>query len=92
MINKRAIFYKLNISNKNQIKNIIVKNNIDSIIHLAAVLSVGESERKPKKYKKINIEGTKILLEAIKNTKVKNIIFSSTCAVYKDGITKVNEN
>jgi len=91
LINKRAIFYKLNISNKNQIKKIIVKNNIDSIIHLAAVLSVGESERKPKKYKKINVEGTKILLEAIKNTKVKNIIFSSTCAVYKDGITKVNE-
>ena len=31
------------------------------------------------------------LLEAIKNTKVKNLIFSSTCAVYKDGFTKVTE-
>ncbi len=91
LINKKAIFYKLDISNKNQIKKVIVENNIDSVIHLAAVLSVGESERKPKKYKRINVEGTKILLEAIKNTKVKNIIFSSTCAVYKDGLTKVNE-
>jgi len=91
LINKKAIFYKLDISNKNQIKKIIVKNNIDSVIHLAAVLSVGESERKPKIYKKINVDGTKKLLEAIKNTKVKNIIFSSTCAVYKDGLTKVNE-
>ena len=91
LINKKAIFYKLDISNKNQIKKVIVENNIDSVIHLAAVLSVGESERKPKKYKRINVEGTKILLEAIKNTKVKNIIFSSTCAVYKDGLIKVNE-
>ena len=91
LINKKAIFYKLNILNENQIKNVIVRNNIDSVIHLAAVLSVGESERKPKKYKRINVEGTKILLKAIKNTKVKNIIFSSTCAVYKDGFTKVNE-
>ena len=91
LINKKAIFYKSNISNKNQIKKIIVKNNIDSVIHLAAVLSVGESERKPKIYKKINVVGTKILLEAIKSTKVKNIIFSSSCAVYKDGLTKVNE-
>ena len=91
LINKKAIFYKLDISNKNQIKKVIVENNIDSVIHLAAVLSVGESERKPQKYKRINVEGTKILLEAIKNTKVKNIIFSSTCAVYKDGLIKVNE-
>ena len=91
LINKKAKFYKTNILNKKEIKRIIVQDNIDSVIHLAAVLSVGESQKKPKKYNKINIEGTKKLLEAIKNTKVKNFIFSSTCAVYKDGFTKVTE-
>ena len=88
---KKTKFYKTSILNKKKLKNIIIKNNIDSIIHLAAVLSVGESEKKPKKYNKINVEGTKILLESIKNTKVKNLIFSSTCAVYKDGFTQVTE-
>ena len=92
LIIKKAKFYKENILNKKKVRKIIVKNNIDSIIHLAGVLSVGESEKKPKKYNKINVEGTKKLLESIKNTKVKNFIFSSTCAVYKDGYTKVTEN
>jgi len=91
LVNKKTKFYKSNILNDKKIKKIIIQNKIDSIIHLAAVLSVGESEKNPKKYNKINVIGTKKLLEAIKNTNVKNIIFSSTCAVYKDGFTKVNE-
>ena len=91
LILKKTKFYKTNILYKNKLKNIIIKNNIDSIIHLAAVLSVGESEKNPKKYNRINVEGTKKILEAIKNTKVKNLIFSSTCAVYKDGFSKVTE-
>ena len=91
LVNKKTKFYKVDILNVKKIKKIVIKNNIDSIIHLAAVLSVGESEKKPKKYNKINVIGTKKLLEAIKDTNVKNIIFSSTCAVYKDGFAKVNE-
>ena len=55
-------------------------------------MSVGESQKKPKKYKRINVEGTKNLLLAVKKTKVRNLVFSSTCAVYKDGLIKVNEN
>ena len=91
LVNKKSKFYKVNILNKNQIKKIIVQNKIDSIIHLAAVLSVSESEKRPKKYNRINVEGTKKLLEAIRNTKVRNLIFSSTCAVYNDGYSKVTE-
>ena len=74
LILKKTKFYKTSILNKKKLRNIIVQNNIDSIIHLAAVLSVGESEKKPKKYNKINIEGTKKLLESIKNTKVKLLL------------------
>jgi len=92
LINKKAKFYKLDILNIKKINQIIVRNKIDSIIHLAAALSVGESEKNPKKYYRINIKGTKKLLKAATNTNVKNIIFSSTCAVYKDGYSKVNEN
>tara|TARA_B100001059_G_C17813575_1_gene573745 strand:+ start:303 stop:1274 length:972 start_codon:yes stop_codon:yes gene_type:complete len=91
LINKKAKFYKLNILKTREIQKIILQNNIDSIIHLAAVLSVEESEKNPDKYKKINVKGTKHVLKALKKTKVKNIIFSSTCAVYKDGFSKVNE-
>ena len=91
LINKKTKFYKEDILNTQKIKKIITVNKIDSIIHLAAVLSVGESEKNPKKYNRINVTGTKNLLEAVKKSNVKNIIFSSTCAVYKDGFAKVNE-
>jgi len=91
LINKKAKFFKVSINNTKKIRQIIIDNKIDSIIHLAAALSVGESEKNPKKYYKINVEGTEKLLNALLNTNVKNIIFSSTCAVYKDGFSKVNE-
>jgi len=92
LINKRAKFFKTSINNTKKIREIIISNNINTIIHLAAALSVGESEKKPKKYYKINVIGTEKLLAALNKTNVKNIIFSSTCAVYKDGYSKVNED
>ena len=92
LINKKAKFFKTDINNTKKIREIIINNKISVIIHLAAVLSVEESEKKPKKYYKINVTGTESLLTATIKTSVKNIIFSSTCAVYKDGYSKVNEN
>jgi UDP-glucose 4-epimerase len=91
LIIKKAKFFKSDILNLKKIKKIIRKNNIDSVIHLAAVLSVSESQKNPKKYHKINVEGTKKILLSVKNSNVKNFIFSSTCAVYKDGLKKVTE-
>ena len=91
LIHKKAIFFYSSILKKEKIQKIIKNNNIDSIIHLAAALSVGESQKKPKKYFNINVKGTKNILDAIRGSKVKNIIFSSSCAVYKDGLSKVSE-
>ena len=92
LINKKAKFFKVDIHENKKIKDIIVKNKIDSVIHLAANLIIGEGEKYPKKYFKNNVLGTKNLLEACENTGVKNLVFSSTAAVYKDGQYKVNEN
>ena len=92
LINKKAKFFKLDILNTKKLKEIIEKNNIDSIIHLAANLIIGEGERQPKKYYKNNVKGTQSVLNSIKKTKVKNLLFSSTAAVYKDGMYRVTEN
>jgi UDP-glucose 4-epimerase len=91
LINKKAKFFFTDIKKLDLIKKILISRKIDSVIHLAAVLSVGESEKNPLKYKKINVDGTKKLLSSFKNSNVKNLIFSSTCAVYKDGLQKVSE-
>jgi UDP-glucose 4-epimerase len=92
LINKKAIFLKADINQTQIIKNILLANNIDTIIHLAAKTVVIESEKKPKLYYKINVEGTKSLLNAAKDTSVKNFLFSSTAAVYGSKIRYVNEN
>ena len=91
LINKNAKFYKANINEKKKIKFIIVKNKIDSVIHLAASLVIGKGEKYPKQYYKNNVLGTENLISACIGTTVKNFIFSSTAAVYKDGLYKVTE-
>ena len=92
LINKKAKFFKVDILKSKKVREIIIKNKIDSVIHLAASLIIGEGEKYPKKYFKNNVLGTKNLLESCENTGVKNLVFSSTAAVYKDGQYKVNEN
>ena len=91
LINKKAKFFKEDIKNTKKINQILNKYKIDAVIHLAANLVIGEGQKYPKKYFNNNVLGTKSVLEALKNTNVKNFIFSSTAAVYKDGLYKVKE-
>ena len=91
LINKKAKFFKIDIHNTKKLNQIIVKNKIDSVIHLAASLVIALGEKYPKKYYKNNVLGTKSVLNSCKKTDVKNFIFSSTAAVYKDGSYRVNE-
>ncbi len=66
----------------NNLSDVIRKYNIDAVFHFAAKAYVGESVQDPFKYYKNNIVGTSSLLEAMQINKVKDIIFSSTCATY----------
>ena len=91
LINKKAIFIKEDIKNKNVLNKIIQEYQIDTIIHLAAHLNVSEAEKNKKKYYKNNIEGTLNLVNSCKNSKVNNIIFSSSCAIYGNTKGPVNE-
>ena len=91
LVDKKTKFFKGNIKNQKLTKKIINKYNIDTIIHLAACLNISEAEKNKKKYFNNNITGTKNLLLSCKNTKVKNIIFSSSCSIYGNIKGSVNE-
>ena len=82
LINKKSVFIKGNIKNIKLINKILKKYKVEHIIHLAALLNVSEAEIKKKKYYMNNVEGTLSLMKACKSTFVKNIIFSSSCAIY----------
>ncbi len=60
----------------------LFSEHFDAVIHLAALKAAGESMVFPEKYSIQNINGTVNLLEAVSFSTVRNIIFSSTAAVY----------
>ena len=82
LLPKNVKFYKLDIKKTSDLKEIIDNKKIEIIIHLAAKLSLQEAQRRPKMYFKNNVEGTKSVLKAMNNSKVKGFIFSSTAAIY----------
>lgn len=55
---------------------------IDSVIHFAGLKAVGESTEKPIEYYSNNVQGAICLLEAMKSTNVRNLVFSSSATVY----------
>lgn len=61
----------------------------DAVMHFAASIEVAESAKVPGKYWANNVLGTLNLLEAMVSANVKNIVFSSTCAIFgdQDGVT-----
>ena len=58
--------------------------NVDTVFHLAAAISVPESLVKPKEYVDINVNGTLNVIEAAKNCGVRRVVFSSSAAIYGD--------
>jgi len=56
--------------------------NFDGVIHFAAYLQVGESMENPYKYFQNNLMGGLNLLEFMKKKDIKNIVFSSTAAIF----------
>ena len=91
LINKKAKFFNVDLNEFYKIGKIIKKYNIGSIIHLAAKTNITEAEKNPKIYYKNNVTGTYNLIKACKDTNVKNLLFSSSCAVYANKICHVKE-
>jgi UDP-glucose 4-epimerase len=71
--------YPITSHRKHDIRQAVPENKIvfDAIIHLAALVSVSESEQKPTDYYMTNFIGT---LNVLKTLKCKNFIFASTGA------------
>ena len=62
--------------------NYMVNESFDVVIHLAALKAAGESMTSPEKYSQLNLTGSINILNAMVVSNCKNIVFSSTAAVY----------
>lgn len=84
---------QLDLKDKVKTIQLFEENDIDAVIHYAALKAVGESVQQPLRYYQNNIGGTCNLLEAMTATNVKNFVFSSSATVYAPKPnTQISEN
>ena len=82
LVDKRAKFYQGDIRDINSFEDIFEENKIDAVMNFAGYIKVGESVFEPNKYYLNNTYGVMNVVEVMRKYNVKNIIFSSTAAVY----------
>jgi len=93
LINDDLIYFKKRIENKKDVNNWIIKNNFDSIIHLAAIVPTALINKNKKLALKINVQGTINIVNGINKFANKKIWFfySSTSHVYKFNNNAIKE-
>ncbi|MFF3873183.1 UDP-glucose 4-epimerase GalE [Streptomyces sp. NPDC001978] len=60
----------------------LAEHSVTGVVHLAAKKQVGESVDHPLHYYRENVEGLRVLLEAVTAAQVPSFVFSSSAAVY----------
>lgn len=74
--------YRGDIRNREDIKKILDENNVDVIVHLAAMAGVRPSIENPLLYQEVNGIGTQNILEEAKLHNIKNLVMASSSSVY----------
>ena len=75
-------FHQVDLSETSRLAQLLAENQVECVMHFAALAYVGESVTEPLTYYRNNTAGTISLLEAMDSAAVKRIVFSSTCATY----------
>jgi len=83
---KDVKFHKTDLADKNNIKKIFQENKIDAVMHFAGYIEAEESMKRPKDFYRNNVVTTINLLDVMLEFNVKNLIFSSSAAIF--GIPK----
>ncbi|ALO46407.1 UDP-glucose 4-epimerase GalE [Pseudohongiella spirulinae] len=81
---------QVDLTNRAAVLSILAEGKYDAVFHFAAKSIVSESATNPSIYYNTNVIGSINLLDAMINAGTRNLIFSSTAAVYGTPIT--NEN
>lgn len=82
-VDPRAEFRKIDVTSPEFVE-VAKKFNPDVIVHLAAQASVADSVKDPAETFRVNVEGTRNVIEAAKATDCVRVVFASTAAVYGD--------
>lgn len=78
----RPKFYKVDVSNKEDVRKIFEENKIEGVIHFAGYKCVPESTKIPLKYYRNNLDATLTVLEVMEEKNCNAFVFSSSATVY----------
>lgn len=82
-VHPKASFYKVDLRDEEELIKVFEKEkNIEAVMHFAGYIVVPESVSQPLEYFNNNVYSVEILLKVMNKFNVKNIVFSSTAAVY----------
>jgi UDP-glucose 4-epimerase len=70
------------ITELNHLTEVMRKHGVQAVMHFAALASVPDSIGDPDSYYRVNVGGTKSVLDAMRAAGVRKILFSSTAATY----------
>eukprot|EP01028_Stygiella_incarcerata_P012898 TRINITY_DN80636_c0_g1_i1.p1 TRINITY_DN80636_c0_g1~~TRINITY_DN80636_c0_g1_i1.p1 ORF type:complete len:358 (+),score=86.20 TRINITY_DN80636_c0_g1_i1:266-1339(+) len=79
-----ASFIQCDVCDREKVERVFREVKPKAVVHMAALIEVEEAERRPDLYYMNNVEGTRVVLEAMNRVGVPYILFSSTAAVYGD--------
>jgi UDP-glucose 4-epimerase len=77
-----AVFVHADLADAATLSEALSANRIEAVVHMAADSLVGESCAHPAKYYRNNVVNGLTMLDAMRETGVQRIVFSSTCATY----------
>lgn len=82
ILNKNIRNYKIDLTNRTKVINLIKNIKPNIVVHLAAIHSIPVCEKERQKAQKTNIIGTENLLEATETIKLEKFIHASTGGIY----------
>lgn len=75
-------YMEIDFASREELDRLFKQYDIDTVIHCAAFIEVGTSIKDPRYYYENNLFKTGKLLDAMLSHDIRNIIFSSSCAIY----------
>ncbi|ERM53079.1 UDP-galactose-4-epimerase [Vibrio mimicus CAIM 1883] len=80
----RPLFVQGDIRDQALLVELMKQHQIEAVVHFAGLKAVGESVQKPLEYYDNNVNGTLVLVAAMREAGVKSLVFSSSATVYGD--------
>ena len=79
---RAPVFVEGDVRDRDVLGSLFAEHLVDAVLHFAGLKSVGESLAQPLRYHDNNVQGSQVLLEAMAQASVCNVVVSSSATVY----------